>query len=126
MAHETQRIRANDPDISQHIDALCSEKESLFRENCMLKDTIRELEMRIETQKQTLAAREESTKRLVDMINNKGVATKIMEEERIEYDRVKSRNIDLEAKVRHYETIIESRDKDLVKVSNMIGPTATC
>lgn len=110
-------MRATDPDIQQHIDALCMEKENLFKENCILRDTIRELEMRIETQKHTLAARDDSIKKMVEMMNNKGIASKMMEEERMEMDRVKTRNIELEARLRHYETIIESKEKEIIKVS---------
>ena len=73
--------------------------------------------MRIETQKQTLAARDDSIKKMVEMMNNKGIASKIMEDERIEMDRIKTRNIELEARLRHYETIIEAKDKDQIKVS---------
>lgn len=84
----------------------------------MLRETMRELEMRVETQRQTLAARDDSIKRMVDMMSNKGLASKIMEDERIEMDRVKTRNIELEARLRHYESIIESKEKDLIKVSS--------
>lgn len=116
MAHET-RIRTGDPDIQQHLDALCMEKESLFKENCLLRETVRELEMRIETQKQTLAVRDDSIKKMVEMMNNKGIASKIMEDERMEMDRIKTRNIELEARMRHYESIIEAKEKDIIKVS---------
>lgn len=118
LAHET-RIRTNDADIQQHIDALCLEKENLFKENCLLRDTIRELEMRIETQKQTLSVRDESIKKMVEMMNNKGIASKLMEDERVEMDRIKTRNIELEARLRHYETIIENKEKELIKVSGI-------
>lgn len=93
------------------------EKESLFKDNCMLRESIRELEMRVETQKQTLAARDESIKKMVEMMNNKGIATKIMEEERMEAERIKLRNIELETRLRHYESIIEAKEKDIIKVS---------
>lgn len=86
----------------------------------MLRDTLRELEMRIETQKQTLAARDDSIKKMVEMVNNKGIATKIIEDERIEMERVKTRNIELEARLRHYENVIESKEKDIIKVSCLL------
>lgn len=95
------------------------EKESLFKDNCMLRESIRELEMRVETQKQTLAARDESIKKMVEMMNNKGIATKIMEEERMEAERIKLRNIELETRLRHYESIIEAKEKDIIKVSGL-------
>lgn len=83
----------------------------------MLRETIRELEMRVETQKQTLATRDDSIKKMMEMMNNKGIATKIMEDERMEMDRIKTRNIELEARLRHYESIIEAKEKDIIKVS---------
>lgn len=82
----------------------------------MLRDTIRELEMRLETQKQTLAARDDSIKKMMDMMNNKGMAKKLFDDERIEMDRIKTRNIELEARLRHFESIIESKEKDIIKV----------
>lgn len=36
-------------------------------------DFVQELELRIETQKQTLAARDESIKKLLEMLQNKGM-----------------------------------------------------
>ena len=117
LAHETRVTRTTDADVQQHIDALCLEKENLFKENCLLRDTIRELELRIETQKQTLSVRDESIRKMVEMMNNKGIATKLMEDERVEVDRVKTRNIELEARLRHYETIIQNKEKELIKVS---------
>lgn len=117
MAHEARIRTSAEPDIQQHIDALCIEKESLFKENCVLRETIRELEMRVETQKQTLATRDDSIKKMMEMMNNKGIATKIMEDERMEMDRIKTRNIELEARLRHYESIIEAKEKDIIKVS---------
>lgn len=116
LAHE-QRVRTADPEIQQYLDGLCIEKESLFKENCLLRETIRELEMRIETQKQTLAARDDSIKKMVEMMNNKGITTRIMEDERMEMDKIKTRNIELEARLRHYESIIEAKEKDIIKVS---------
>lgn len=114
-------MRSTDPDIQQHIDALCHDKETLIKENYLLRDRIRELEMRIETQKQTLAARDDSIKKMVEMMNNKGIATKIMEDERLEMDKIKSRNIELETRLRHFESIIEAKEKDIIKVSFLIS-----
>lgn len=41
----------------------------------ILKKTLEELEIRIESQKQTLDARDESIKKLLEMLHNKGVNT---------------------------------------------------
>ncbi|GFQ96283.1 hypothetical protein TNCT_667861 [Trichonephila clavata] len=75
-----------------------------------------ELELRIDTQKQTLAARDESIKKLMEI---KGVGGKIMEEDRIESERLKSKLIETEARYRHLESMYESREKDLSKESRI-------
>lgn len=39
-----------------------------------------------------------------------------MEEERIEYERMRTRNIELETRLRHIEGHLESKEKELMKV----------
>lgn len=77
----------------------------------------KELELRIETQKQTLNARDESIKKLMDMMQAKGYSSKIMEEERIEYERLRTRNIELETRLRHLENVLETKEKEILKVN---------
>ena len=46
----------------------------------IMKKTIEELEIRIESQKQTLEARDESIKKLLEMLHSKGVnVTKVIQ-----------------------------------------------
>lgn len=52
-------------------DALRKEKERHAREMKLLRKTIEEMELRIETQKQTLSTRDESIKKLMDMLQSK-------------------------------------------------------
>lgn len=78
---------------------------------------VQELELRIETQKQTLAARDESIKKLMEAMSNKGLTGKMYEEERIEMERLKTRNIELETRMRHLETMLESKEKEILKVT---------
>ncbi|CAH0551854.1 unnamed protein product [Brassicogethes aeneus] len=78
---EELRMRMRGPSIEmqQQMEALYQENEHLTREIAILRDTIKELELRIETQKQTLQARDESIKKLLEMLQNKGMGK---EEER--------------------------------------------
>nr|CAI5831357.1 unnamed protein product [Callosobruchus analis] len=73
------RVRGPSIEIQQQMEALYQENEHLQREIAILRDTIKELELRIETQKQTLQARDESIKKLLEMLQNKGMGK---EEER--------------------------------------------
>ncbi|XP_035676573.1 ELKS/Rab6-interacting/CAST family member 1-like isoform X7 [Branchiostoma floridae] len=94
-------------------ETLWSENERKNKELFLLRKTVEELEIRIETQKQTLSARDESIKKLLEMLQSKGLAMKSMEEERGDYDRVKSKMIEAEAKVTHLESSLEMRDRDI-------------
>ncbi|XP_025837642.1 ELKS/Rab6-interacting/CAST family member 1-like isoform X2 [Agrilus planipennis] len=77
------RMRGPSVEMQQQMEALYQENEHLTREITILRDTIKvvrqELELRIETQKQTLQARDESIKKLLEMLQNKGMGK---EEER--------------------------------------------
>lgn len=53
------------------------------------------------------------------MLQNKGIGSKMMEEERIEYERMRTRNIELETRQRHIDSILEIKEKELLKVSNI-------
>merc|ERR1719400_1809803 len=60
------------PEVKAHLEALQVENDHLTREIAILRETVKELEMRIDTQKQTLTARDESIKKLLEMLQNKG------------------------------------------------------
>ena len=53
-----------------HGDTLGRDKHA--KEVLILRKTVEEMELRIETQKQTLAARDESIKKLLEMLQSKG------------------------------------------------------
>lgn len=81
------RMRGPSVEMQQQMEVLYNENEHLTREIAILRDTIRELELRIETQKQTLQARDESIKKLLEMLQNKGMGK---EEERIMLQQMQS------------------------------------
>ncbi|KAA0188950.1 hypothetical protein HAZT_HAZT003564 [Hyalella azteca] len=60
-------------EVTTQLDALATENEHLSREAAILRETIKELELRIDTQKQTLGARDESIKKLLEMLQQKGI-----------------------------------------------------
>ncbi|KAF7266709.1 hypothetical protein GWI33_020000 [Rhynchophorus ferrugineus] len=86
---EELRMRMRGPSIEmqQQMEALYQENEHLQREIAILRDTIKELELRIETQKQTLQARDESIKKLLEMLQNKGMGK---EEERAMFQQMQA------------------------------------
>merc|ERR1711997_326683 len=76
LEEEVVKTRAHaketNPEIKAHIEGLQMENDHLTREVAILKETTKELEMRIDTQKQTLQARDESIKKLLEMLQSKG------------------------------------------------------
>nr|ABM92805.1 IP11737p [Drosophila melanogaster] len=78
---EELRLRMRQPNLEmqQQMEAIYAENDHLQREISILRETIKDLECRVETQKQTLIARDESIKKLLEMLQAKGMGK---EEER--------------------------------------------
>lgn len=107
-------------EIQQHLEALYAEKEHLGKEIYLLRETIKELELRIETQKQTLSSRDESIRKLMDSMQSKqGLSGKLMEEERLEIERLRTKNIEAEGRLRHLEILMEGKDKEVGKLEEL-------
>ncbi|RXN16651.1 ELKS Rab6-interacting CAST family member 1-like isoform X1 [Labeo rohita] len=85
------------------------EQERQAREVFLLRRTLEEMEVRLETQRQTLVARDESVKKLLEMLHSKGPSTKASEED---HERTR-RLADAEMHAHHLENLLEQRDKEL-------------
>ncbi|XP_071810135.1 ELKS/Rab6-interacting/CAST family member 1-like isoform X4 [Asterias amurensis] len=94
------------------VDALRSERDRLSKEVFLLRKTLEEMEIRIETQKQTLAARDESIKKLLEMLQSKGLSTKHLEVEREEADRLRSKVVEAESRILQLETMLDQRNRE--------------
>lgn len=66
------------------------------------------MELRIETQKQTLNARDESIKKLLEMLQSKGLLSKSLEDDS-EWTR---RMAEAESQVSHLEVILDQKEKE--------------
>ncbi|KAM9040712.1 ELKS/Rab6-interacting/CAST family member 1-like isoform 2-T3 [Megaptera novaeangliae] len=66
------------------------------------------MELRIETQKQTLNARDESIKKLLEMLQSKGLSAKATEED---HERTR-RLAEAEMHVHHLESLLERKEKE--------------
>ncbi|XP_066499390.1 ERC protein 2 isoform X1 [Hoplias malabaricus] len=86
---------------------LQAEHERQAKELFLLRRTLEEMELRIETQKQTLSSRDESIKKLLEMLQNKGLPrTGLSDEEGLRVRR------DAEEQLGHLEDILEQREKE--------------
>ncbi|XP_072408384.1 ELKS/Rab6-interacting/CAST family member 1-like isoform X3 [Chiloscyllium punctatum] len=87
---------------------LHTEHERQAKELFLLRKTLEEMELRIETQKQTLSARDESIKKLLEMLQSKGLSSKVMEED---HERIR-RLAEAEMLVNQLENIVEQKEKE--------------
>ncbi|XP_073506441.1 ELKS/Rab6-interacting/CAST family member 1 isoform X8 [Phyllobates terribilis] len=91
---------------------LHAEHDRQAKELFLLRKTLEEMELRIETQKQTLNARDESIKKLLEMLQSKGVSSKVMDED---HERTR-RLAEAEMHVHHLESLLDQKEKE----SNML------
>jgi hypothetical protein len=90
------------------------------KELLLLRRTVEEMELRIESQKQTLGARDESIKRLLDMLQSKGLNARChLDEERFEADHLRAKNIENEQRLRKLESMLETKDRDMCKLKEV-------
>lgn len=87
---------------------LQTEHDRQAKELFLLRKTLEEMELRIETQKQTLNARDESIKKLLEMLQSKGISSKVMDED---HERTR-RLAEAEMHVHHLESLLDQKDKE--------------
>ncbi|XP_056311982.1 ELKS/Rab6-interacting/CAST family member 1 isoform X3 [Danio aesculapii] len=93
----------------ENFQRLHGEHERQAKELFLLRKTLEEMELRIDTQKQTLSARDESIKKLLEMLQSKGLSAKASEED---HERTR-RLADAEMHIHHLESLLEQRDKEM-------------
>lgn len=101
---------------------LQAEHDRQAKELFLLRKTLEEMELRIETQKQTLGARDESIKKLLEMLQSKGlppVTGRASEEE--EQDRAR-RIAEAEAQLGHLEVILDQKEKENLHLREVRSP----
>ncbi|XP_053283165.1 ELKS/Rab6-interacting/CAST family member 1 isoform X1 [Pleuronectes platessa] len=88
---------------------LQAEHERQAKELFLLRKTLEEMELRIDTQKQTLGARDESIKKLLEMLQSKGQSAKASEE-----DQERTRRLaDAEMHRHHLESLLDQREREV-------------
>ena len=85
----------------------------------ILRKTVDEMELRLETQKQTLTARDESIKKLLEMLQSKGVAIEQIEETTKELEKCK---VTLAADCKQITSLqksVEEKGKEIVNLKEV-------
>ncbi|XP_057709740.1 ELKS/Rab6-interacting/CAST family member 1-like isoform X11 [Corythoichthys intestinalis] len=89
---------------------LHGEYERQVKELFLLRKTVEEMELRIDTQKHTLNARDESIKKLLEMLQSKGLSSRATEED---HERTR-RLADAEMTIHQLEGLLEQKDKEML------------
>ncbi|RXN00407.1 ELKS/Rab6-interacting/CAST family member 1 [Acipenser ruthenus] len=92
----------------ENFQRLYSEHERQAKELFLLRKTLEEMELRIDTQKQTLGARDESIKKLLEMLQSKGLSAKASEED---HERTR-RLAEAEMHVHHLDSLLDQKEKE--------------
>ncbi|XP_037615942.1 ELKS/Rab6-interacting/CAST family member 1-like isoform X2 [Sebastes umbrosus] len=91
---------------------LHGEYERQVKELFLLRKTVEEMELRIDTQKHTLTARDESIKKLLEMLQSKGLSSRATEED---HERTR-RLADAEMTIHQLEGFLEQKDKETLQL----------
>uniref|UniRef100_A0A8C4HBB7 ELKS/Rab6-interacting/CAST family member 1 n=1 Tax=Dicentrarchus labrax TaxID=13489 RepID=A0A8C4HBB7_DICLA len=91
---------------------LHGEYERQVKELFLLRKTVEEMELRIDTQKHTLTARDESIKKLLEMLQSKGLSSRATEED---HERTR-RLADAEMTIHQLEGLLEQKDKEMLQL----------
>lgn len=100
----------SDPDLT---DTLKRDKEKQIKEIKILRKTVEEMELRIETQKQTLNARDESIKKLLEMLQSKGLGVKQLEDDRLQMEKLRTQVIEDEQRMKNSERVLTQKEKEI-------------
>ena len=99
------------PDTDNRLAAVKVQLNQKENEMLILKKTLEEMELRIETQKETLASRDQSIKKLLEIIQDRGLANNM--ESNLDYSQTKLRNVELESQVNELSSRLNVRDKEV-------------
>ncbi|KAK7496212.1 hypothetical protein BaRGS_00012622, partial [Batillaria attramentaria] len=106
---------------ASELEELRREKDSQAKEMLILRRTVDELEIRIETQKQTLAARDASIKMLLDMMQGKGMPVAQLEDDRREVESLQAQAAHDATKIRQLEAAVETKDAEILRLTEELN-----
>ena len=90
------------------------------KEITILRRTADEMELRLETQKQTLAARDGSIKKLLEMLQSKGLAADKIEESQKELEKVRVERIEDHKTIKELWDSISGKERNIVDLKEVI------
>jgi hypothetical protein len=78
-----------------------------------------EMELRIETQKQTLCARDESMRKLLEMLQSKGLSVQKIEDNQQEVEHLQTRQLEDDRKIKQLQNTLSQKESDITKLKEV-------
>ena len=100
-------------------DNLKRELTDQTKEIRILRRTVDEMDLRLETQKQTLAARDGSIKKLLEMLQSKGLAADKIEESQKELEKVRVEKIEDQKKLKQLQDSISAQEREITDLKEV-------
>ena len=100
-------------------DNLKRELTDQTKEIRILRRTVDEMDLRLETQKQTLAARDGSIKKLLEMLQSKGLAADKIEESQKELEKVRVEKIEDQKKLKQLQDSINAQEREITDLKEV-------
>lgn len=105
-------VQASSRISQQEIEILQREKDKQSKEILILRKTVDEMELRIEIQKQTLAARDESMKKLLEMLQSKGHSVGNIQENQLEIESLQAQRLEDERKIKQLQNELSQQQDE--------------
>ena len=77
------------------------------------------MELRIETQKQTLCARDESMRKLLEMLQSKGLSVQKIEDNQQEVEHLQTRQLEDDRKIKQLQNTLSQKESDITKLKEV-------
>ena len=116
-SHKNSAITSPVP--KEEHDNLKRELTDQTKEIRILRRTVDEMDLRLETQKQTLAARDGSIKKLLEMLQSKGLAADKIEESQKELEKVRVEKIEDQKKLKQLQDSISAQDREITDLKEV-------
>jgi ELKS/RAB6-interacting/CAST family protein 1 len=105
-------VEASSRISQQENEILQREKDKQSKEILILRKTVDEMELRIDIQKQTLAARDESMKKLLEMLQSKGHSISNIQENQLEIENLQAQRLEDERKIKQLQNELSQQSDE--------------
>lgn len=104
-------------------ESLMRSHEGQTKEVKILRKSVDEMELRLDTQKQTLVARDESIRKLLEMLQSKGVAADKIEESQRELEKCRVQKVEDSLQLEEFRRNMKVKNNDVSELKDVSKTT---